>query len=539
MRPCCRPELPLPGGAARGSPRWCATRPRSRPRPETEIGAVCGYRPRRRLALHRPVPYVLHAPSAEQLRAAAPGTATGPSGSARYAGRQQRGGHRLGASLSGRDGHQLPPDGRCRRPPRAVPRHLRHARPVRRRRPARRSRGDHARRRGARRRRLRAARRRPGAGDRDPPSLRPAHAGDGHGRARLVLRPQGLRLRGAGRARQVLVRRRRSTRPSARSRTATTRSTGSRTPRGATAASGCGASRTTASRRWPRRSAGTRPWPASRPATSAPTGGPSGTGGGALQLNTAGYWAIAMDDPEYADLTRRRPVAPAAGRHGGGGGRLAARTSATPSTAPPTRRGGASAASRHLLADVRVPVLTWSGWYDNFTGEQLADLRADPGDAPGAGDGAPDGRAVGSRGQRRAHRPRRLRARATHRGAPLGRVPGVLRPLRDAGGRRGAGAGGRGVHAQRRLAAPATRGRRPAATPTAYHLRAGGVLSTEPPAGRRGARRLRLRPGEPGRGDPGRQLLDAVRGTRRPPRDRAAAGRRCRTPLPRSPPTSS
>ena len=29
--------------------------------------------------------------------------------------------------------------------------------------------------------------------------------------------------------------------------------------------------------------------------------------GGALQLNTAGYWAIAMDDPEYADLTRVDP----------------------------------------------------------------------------------------------------------------------------------------------------------------------------------------------------------------------------------------
>src|SRR4029079_6375912 len=26
-------------------------------------------------------------------------------------------------------------------------------------------------------------------------------------------------------------------------------------------------------------------------------------------------------------------------------------------------------------ADVRVPVLTWSGWYDNFTGEQLHDLQ--------------------------------------------------------------------------------------------------------------------------------------------------------------------
>ncbi len=177
----------------------------------------------------------------------------------------------------GRDGHQLPPDGRCRRPPRAVLCHLRHARPLRRRRLARRSRGDHARRRGTRRRRLRAARRRAGAGDRDPPPVRPPHAGDGHGRARLVLRPQGLRLRGAGRARQVLVRRRlRPGRRRGRGRLRHGRLDRERR-RGATAASGCGASRTTASRRWPRRSAGIPPSPASRPATSAPTGAASGT----------------------------------------------------------------------------------------------------------------------------------------------------------------------------------------------------------------------------------------------------------------------
>ena len=68
--------------------------------------------------------------------------------------------------------------------------------------------------------------------------------------------------------------------------------------------------------------------------------------GGALQLNTAGYWAIAMDDPEYADLTARRPVAPAAGRawrrRRAGPARLLPRR---PSTAPATTRGGASAAS--------------------------------------------------------------------------------------------------------------------------------------------------------------------------------------------------
>ena len=129
------------------------------------------------------------------------------------------------------------------------------------------------------------------------------------------------------------------------------------------------------------RSAGTRRWPASRPATSAPTGAASGTGGGALQLNTAGYWAIAMDDAGVRRPDAGRRLAPAAGRHGRGGRRRRRLLPRPPSTAPSDDAWWRERSLRHLLADVRVPVLTWSGWYDNFTGEQLHDLqliRADP-----------------------------------------------------------------------------------------------------------------------------------------------------------------
>ncbi len=59
------------------------------------------------------VPYVLLAPSAEQLSAAAPGTANGPfGGRERYARRRRKGGHRLGASLCGRRRRGLPRSGR-------------------------------------------------------------------------------------------------------------------------------------------------------------------------------------------------------------------------------------------------------------------------------------------------------------------------------------------------------------------------------------------------------------------------------------------
>ena len=233
----------------------------------------------------------------------------------------------------------------------------------------------------------------------------------------------------------------------------------------------------------------------------------------------------------------RRSVAPAAGGHGRGGrrlGRVLPRHHrprrrrglvATAQPAPPARRRARAGAD--LVGLVRQ-------LHRRAAARPAADARV----ASGAGDRAPDGRPVGPRGQRRAHRPRRVRARAAHRGAPLGRLPGVLRPLRDAGGRRGARAGGRGVHAQRRLAAA---GRVAAAGRDADGL---------PPARRaacsRSSRRRRTRSPTP---------TTTTRRTRSPRRWAATAGccaRRsataarsssgrtwCRTPLPRSPTTSS
>jgi len=94
--------------------------------------------------------------------------------------------------------------------------------------------------------------------------------------------------------------------------------------------------------------------------------------GGALQLNTAGYWAIAMDDAEYADLSQldawHLPLIGMAEAAGGSGAYFRATIDRASDDAWWRERS-----LRHLLADVRVPLLTWSGWYDNFTGEQLLD----------------------------------------------------------------------------------------------------------------------------------------------------------------------
>ena len=119
-----------------------------------------------------------------------------------------------------------------------------------------------------------------------------------------------------------------------------------------------------------------------------------------------------------------------------------------------------------------------------------------------------------------------------HRRAPLGRLPGVLRPLRDAGARRRAGAAGRGVHAERRrgsssralAAAGDRRRRRSTCVPAALLSHRRRRPADEPPD------TYRLRPRRPGRRDARRQLLGAVRGARRPPRDRAAARTSSRTP---------
>jgi putative CocE/NonD family hydrolase len=128
-----------------------------------------------------------------------------------------------------------------------------------------------------------------------------------------------------------------------------------------------------------------------------------------------------------------------------------------------------------------VPVLTWSGWYDNFTGEQLADLQlilathpapetvhlmVGPWDHEGSGEHTDHAVCVPVP-PTAAHRWDAYQAffdRYVMRAADAAPVPAVeVFTLNDAW--------------QELDAWPP-----PAATPTAYHLRAGGVLSVEPPA---------------------------------------------------------
>jgi putative CocE/NonD family hydrolase len=95
---------------------------------------------------------------------------------------------------------------------------------------------------------------------------------------------------------------------------------------------------------------------------------------GAFLLNTTGYWAIAMDAKEYADVTGADPY------H-------------LPLLEMPSTMGLDGRFFRSLiehaddaswwaargltdrLADISVPVLSWGGWYDNYVGLQLKDYR--------------------------------------------------------------------------------------------------------------------------------------------------------------------
>ena len=186
---------------------------------------------------------------------------------------------------------------------------------------------DDARRRAAGCRRLRA---RPVSAPAPPRSSASPygapHAATWAGRGRRLLRPQGLCLRRPGRARQVLVRRRvRPRRARGRGRLRHRR-VGDRRRTGATAASGSGASRTTASPPGPRRSAGIRRSPASRPATSASTGAAAWFRQGAFLLNTDRLLGDGDGRAGVRRRVRRRPVRPAADRAwrtaAGAGGRV-------------------------------------------------------------------------------------------------------------------------------------------------------------------------------------------------------------------------
>lgn len=93
---------------------------------------------------------------------------------------------------------------------------------------------------------------------------------------------------------------------------------------------------------------------------------------GAFLLNTTGYWAMSMDAPEYADVSGidpyRLPLAsiPMAA---GLGGRLFNEILDHEEDASWWEARSLS----QRLGDVRIPVLSWSGWYDNYLGPQLGD----------------------------------------------------------------------------------------------------------------------------------------------------------------------
>ena len=261
----------------------------------------------------------------------------------------------------------------------------------------------------------------------------------------------------------------------------------------------------------------------------APTGGASGTGGGALQLNTAGYWAIAMDDAEYADLIAVDPWHLPLVGNGGGGRAGAARTSGTSSTASRTTTGGAARAAPSAARGARARCSPGAAGTTTSSARSCTTTR-DPGDAHRARDRAPAGRAVGPRGQRRAHRPRRLRPAAAAPGSTAGtptRRSSTATCCDDRQRLRPRGRRSRCSRWAQRAGSASAAWPPPACDADAdTTCAAGGVLSPSPPDGGRGAGHLSLRPRRPGRGDGRRQLLGALRRARRPPAARAAAGRR-------------
>jgi len=95
---------------------------------------------------------------------------------------------------------------------------------------------------------------------------------------------------------------------------------------------------------------------------------------GAFLLNTTGYWALAMDAQEYADVSGVDPYAlpltelpRSVGLDGSFFLELVAHADDQEWW---TRHGLAD-----RIADIRVPVLSWGGWYDVYVGPQLADYR--------------------------------------------------------------------------------------------------------------------------------------------------------------------
>lgn len=94
---------------------------------------------------------------------------------------------------------------------------------------------------------------------------------------------------------------------------------------------------------------------------------------GAFALNTIGAWAMAMDTREYADLSRidwwHLPLVDMAATAGLEGRLIRAFMDHVDDADWFAERG-----LRHRLDRIKIPVLFWTGWYDNYTGELLADF---------------------------------------------------------------------------------------------------------------------------------------------------------------------
>lgn len=95
---------------------------------------------------------------------------------------------------------------------------------------------------------------------------------------------------------------------------------------------------------------------------------------GALLLNTTGYWALSMDAPEYADVSAVDPYhlpirdLPDTVGLEGAFYRGVVDHAADPEWWLPR-------SLHHRIGEIRCAVLSWSGWYDNYTGPQLADFQ--------------------------------------------------------------------------------------------------------------------------------------------------------------------
>ncbi len=93
---------------------------------------------------------------------------------------------------------------------------------------------------------------------------------------------------------------------------------------------------------------------------------------GAFLLNTAGYWAMAMDSKEYAETAGvdayRLPLVEMPQSVGLEGAFFRTLVEHFDDVEWWKRHGLAG-----RLGEVRVPVLSWTGWYDNYLGPQLSD----------------------------------------------------------------------------------------------------------------------------------------------------------------------